>query len=113
MKITDAAKEVLTQILEENQADGLLVEIQETCCGKSPVFAIARFEEGDEPIDVDGIKMVVPDEAREDIENVVIELSDGELIVANAVCGCGGHGHGGCGDHDHEGGCCGGHHHHD
>lgn len=99
MKITDNAKQALNQIFEESGVDGLLVEIKETCCGKSPVFAIAKFDENDIVEDVDGVKIVIPDDAREDVENVVIELADGELVVMNAVCGCG---EGGCGG----GGCC-------
>lgn len=41
MKITEEAKNVLNQVLAENNADGLLVTLQETCCGKNPVFQMA------------------------------------------------------------------------
>lgn len=35
MKITDSAREVLQQALQETGAHGLRVAIQETCCGKA------------------------------------------------------------------------------
>lgn len=96
MKITESAQKALKELLAANSADGLLVEIQETCCGKSPVFGLARFEEGDTPETVDGIQIVIPEEARNEIEGLTIDLEDGELIVTGAqACGCG-EGCGGC-----------------
>lgn len=121
MKITEEGKKALEDIMAQTKADGLMVEMQESCCGFTPVFRLATFDENDKPEDVDGIKIVIPEAAKELTENLVIDLSHGELVVMNAGCGCGdGHGHGedGCcggGHHHHEEGheCCGGHGHHE
>ena len=104
MKITEEAKKVLNQVLEENKADGLLVTLQETCCGKSPVFQIAVFDENDPKEEIDGIQVSAGEDEKAVIEDMVIDLVNGELVVLNTVCGCGD----GCHhDHEgHEGGCC-------
>lgn len=120
MKISDAAKEALTAIIEENGADGLRAGIQETCCGKNPVIALDKFEEGEEPEVFNGIKMVILPDSREIMEELEIDLVNDELVILQTVggCGCGHHhedGHECCGGHHHEDGheCCGGHHHDD
>lgn len=107
MKITEEAKNVLNQVLEENNADGLLVSLQETCCGKSPVFQIAVFDENDPIEEIDGIKVSAGEDEKTVVEDMVIDLVNGELVVLNTVCGCGGE----CShDHEgHEGGCCSNH----
>lgn len=105
MKITDPAKKELAKLLNDNQADGLMVVLQESCCGTSPVFQMVRFEEGDQPEEIADIKVLMDQPAKEAVEDVVIDLKDGELVVFNPVCGCGG----GCGDHEDDHECCGGH----
>lgn len=106
MKVTEPAKQALNQILTDNQADGLQVVLQQSCCGVSPVFQLVRFDAEDRPDDIDGIQILIDDEAREAVSEVIIDLKDGELVVYNPVCGCGS----GCShdDHDHQcgSGCC-------
>ncbi|MCF0259145.1 MAG: hypothetical protein HUJ54_04735 [Erysipelotrichaceae bacterium] len=111
MKITNEAKAVLDEVFAENKADGLLVELHETCCGKSPVFQIAVFDENDRPFEVDGIKLVADQQARAAIEDLIIDFVNGDLVIlspaAEGCGGCSGCG-GGCDEHDHhhEGSCC-------
>ncbi len=112
MKITDSAREVLQQALQETGAHGLRVAIQETCCGKSPVIGLDVYTEDDQPETINDINIVIPEEARDVVDGLEIDLVNGELVVLNTVCGCGGHGES---HHDHGEGCCGhgeGHHHH-
>jgi Fe-S cluster assembly iron-binding protein IscA len=98
MKITPDAQKALKSVLADNNADGLLVSLQETCCGISPVFSLAVFDENDKPVDVDSIQIVVPQEAQSAIEDVTIDLVNGELVVeSTGGCSCSS---GGCG-----GGC--------
>ncbi|WP_294729615.1 hypothetical protein [uncultured Faecalibaculum sp.] len=120
MRITDSAREVLQQALQETGAHGLRVAIQETCCGKSPVIGLDVYTEDDQPETINDINIVIPEEARDVVDGLEIDLVNGELVVLNTVCGCGGHEGGCCGGHgeshhDHGEGCCGhgeGHHHH-
>ncbi|WP_305151159.1 hypothetical protein [uncultured Dubosiella sp.] len=117
MKITNEASPVLVQLLKEKKADGLMMEINETCCGKSPVFAIVVFDENDKPETIDGISVLIPEEQKELAEKIVIDLVNGELVVMAPEMegGCNCHHdeeHECCGhDHDHGEGCCGGHGH--
>lgn len=109
MKITEPALAELKKILAQNNADGLEVVLQQSCCGISPAFQMVRFDENDKPDDVEGILILASGDAKKAVEDVIIDLKDGELVVYNPVCGCG---DGECGhDHDHEGGCCGDHDH--
>lgn len=111
MKITDSARDALKNLLAENGADGLLVGIHETCCGKSPVFQLAAFDENDTPESFNEINLVIPDEARDALDDLIIDEVNGELVVMSTAVDaggcCGGHGH----HHGEEGGCCGGHGH--
>lgn len=121
MKISDNAREALKALIEENGADGLRAGIQETCCGKNPVIALDTFEEGEEPELFNEVPMVILPEAKGIMDQLEIDLVNGELVILSTVqgCGCGGHhheeGHECCGGHHHEEGheCCGGHHHED
>ena len=111
MKITEPALVELNNILSANGAEGLEVILQEGCCGVMPTFQLVRFDEGDQPEDIQGVKILMEGDAKDVVENVIIDLQDGELIVLSQRGGCCGHGH--HHEHgDHE--CCGhGHHHED
>ncbi len=105
MKITNEAKPQIEQVLNDKNAQGLMMEVHESCCGKSPVFALVVFDENDNPELVNGIKVLIPEQYRDLAEKITIDLIDGELFVTGVEE------HECCGHHDHEG-CC-GHHDHD
>lgn len=126
MKITNEAKPLIEELLKEKGAEGLIMEVHESCCGKSPVFALVTYDPEDQPELVNGIKVLIFDQDKEAAKDIEIDVVDNELVVKGAdSCGCshegdhacGGcgdhahheHGEGCCGSHDHEGGCC--HHH--
>lgn len=90
MKITDEAKSVLQNTMKENNLDGLRVVIQETCCGKSPVVGFDTYAQDETPEIINEIPVVIEEDAKEDIENVVIDLVNGELALLNTVCSCSG-----------------------
>lgn len=100
MKITPAAQEALKQVFQENGADGLQAFFQQSCHGVMPVFQMVRFEEGDSPEDIDGIAVLMDEEAKPYLEEIIIDVKDDELVLFG-VQGCSG-----CGDHE-EDGCCG------
>lgn len=120
LTITEPAVAELKKIMAENGADGLQAVLAQTCCSVSPVFQMVRFDEGDEPVEISGIKILMDDDTKAVVDEAIIDVQDGELMVFMPAQGggcCGGHGDhdhdGGCcsghGDHDHDGGCCGGH----
>ena len=81
MKITDSAKDVLQQALNETGAHGLRVAIQETCCGKSPVIGLDVYTEDDQPETVNDINIVIPEEARDVVDGLEIDLIVALLLV--------------------------------
>lgn len=97
MKITDEAKSALQNVMKENNLDGLRVVIQETCCGKSPVVGFDIYEKEETPEIINEIPVVIEADAKDDVENVVIDLVNGELALLNTVCSCSG-GCSGCGE---------------
>lgn len=113
MKITDEARDVLKGVISENNADGLLVELTRTCCGEAPVFRFAAFDENDKPESINGIDIVVPENIGDALDDLIIDMVNGELVVMSSAaggCGCGGHEDGGCCGSHEEDGCCGGSH---
>ena len=115
LTITDAAANVLKPMLEENHADGLMATLHQTCCSAAPVFQMVRYEEGDKPVEINGIKVLMDEDTAKYCDDAFVDLQNGELMVfapaEGGGCGCGGHHdhEGGCchgDDHDHEGGCC-------
>lgn len=100
--ITDPAAEMLAQIIQENEADGLQASLEQSCCHTSPVFHLVRFEENDAPVDIHGIKVLMDEETEQFCDDAIVDVQDGELMVFRpSQSGCD------CGSHDHEGGCCG------
>lgn len=116
MQITEQARVMLAEILKENEADGIQAVLSMGCCGMQPMFQMVRFDETDRPEVIDGISVVYAQGAKEAVEDVIIDVQNGELVILHPVMagGCGCHGHeGGCcheeHDHDHDHECCGGH----
>lgn len=97
MIITDAARDSLKATLEENGQDALKVSVQQSCCGSSLYFTMAKKEENDSVVVVNGINVLMEGEAMVKAETITIELDDEEkLVVTDSApaqsCGdsCGG-----------------------
>ncbi len=89
MKISDAARDVLLTLTNDNKLDGVRFFIQETCCGKSQQAGLDVFGADETPEEINGVKVVFPEEGREPFENLEIDFVNGELVILNTVCGCG------------------------
>ncbi len=91
MKITDEAKVMLEEIFKDNKANCLLVSIQESCCGPALEVDLAELEEGEEPITINGISVLMEEDAKEKAEKLTIIVEEGELAVvdeeASRCCG--------------------------
>lgn len=95
MNITDAAKAQLEALLKENKADGLMMQIATSCCGASPMFSLAVFDDNDVITTINGIQVLIPEEGKELAEGVKIDVLNGDLVVENLNHSC----------HCHEEGC--------
>lgn len=89
MRITNEAKKMLEEILASNDCDCLKAKLQKSCCGTSLVFSLAKLENGDEPISINGISVLMEDDAKKRAETVTITVENGELVIQDeASSGC-------------------------
>ncbi len=89
MKITDEAKKILEGVLASNDCDCLKAKLQKSCCGTSLVFNLAKLENGDKSISINGISVLMEDDAKEKAETITIAVVNGELAIQDeAPSGC-------------------------
>jgi len=89
MKITNDAKTMLQEVLTSNNCDCLKAMLQQSCCGTSLVFNMAKLEEGNEPTSINGIAVLMEEDVKQRAETVTIAVENGELaILDEASSGC-------------------------
>ncbi len=89
MKITNEAKTMLEEVFASDDCNCLKAELQKSCCGTSLVFSLAKLADGDEPVSVNGISVLMGDDAKERAEAVTITVENGELAIQDeASSGC-------------------------
>lgn len=81
MKITDEAKKIMEEILVSNECDSLKVMIQKSCCGTSLYFTTTKLEEGDKPVTINGISVLMDKEVEERAEKVTLATENGKIII--------------------------------
>ena len=89
MKITNEAKKMLEGIFASNDCNCLKAKLQKSYCGTSLVFNLAKLENGDEPISINGISVLMDDDVKKRAETVTIIVENGELAIQDqASSGC-------------------------
>lgn len=89
MKITNEAKTMLEGVFASNDCDCLKAMLQKSCCRTSFVFNLAKLEDGDEPISINGISVLMEEDVKERAETVTITVENGELAIQDeASSGC-------------------------
>jgi hypothetical protein len=88
MKITDEAKILIAEALVSNDCDCLEVTLQQSCCGTSLDFALAKLEVGEKPILVNGISVMMDDQTQAKTETVTLLTEDGELVIQDETQSC-------------------------
>ncbi len=88
MKITEEAKSMLTETLVSNECDCLKAALQQSCCGTSLVFNLAKLKEGEKPILINGINVMMDDKAKLRADTVTIAVENGELIIQDDAPSC-------------------------
>lgn len=81
MKITDEAKVVLQDLLTANDSDCLKATVQQSCCGTSLVFNLAKTTEDDDPISINDILVLMTDEVQKRAESVTLTVQNEELAL--------------------------------
>lgn len=89
MKITNDAKKMLEEIFASNEGKCLKGSLQQSCCGTSLIFNLAKLEDGDDPDSINGISVLMEDSVKERAENITIAVKNGELTIQDATpSGC-------------------------
>lgn len=89
MKITEEAKSMLTELLSSNDCDCVKASLQESCCGTSLVLSVIKLQEGDTPVSVNGVPVLMSEEATNRAESVTITVENGDLVILDgASSGC-------------------------
>jgi hypothetical protein len=88
MKITDEAKIILTEVLASNECDCIRAMQQESCCGTSLYFVTENMQEGDSPILINGIPVLMDNQTQVRAETVTLATEDGKLIIQDISPSC-------------------------
>lgn len=88
MKITDEAKAIITEALASNEYDCLKAMLQKSCCGTSLHFTLAKLQEGESPIPINGVLVLMDNKAQKRAETVTIAVEDNKLIIQDDASSC-------------------------
>ncbi len=81
MKITNDAKTMLQELFTSNNCNCLKAKVQQSCCGTSLVFNLAKLEDGSNATSINGISVLMEDDVKQRAETVTIAVEDGELAI--------------------------------
>jgi len=90
MKITLEAKDILLDMMNNNDLDCLWVLLEESCQGWGLNFTLAKKKEGDEIVTVDGIDVLMDQTTANRSEHVTVFAQNGQLYIEDpeaATCG--------------------------
>ena len=89
MIITDTAKEMLTNAMEENNAEGIrFYFVGQGCCGPQLGLSLDVPEEQDLIKEVNGIQVAIDQRVLSMTEDVTIDIQDGSLALVGLPENC-------------------------
>lgn len=88
MKITDKARDIITNALVYNGYNCLRVMTQKSCCGTSVYFVLANLKAGDNPVSINGISVLMDDETQVRAKTVIITTKHGKLMIEDDAPSC-------------------------
>lgn len=90
MKITQEAKFMLDEVFTSNDCNCLKASLQKSCCGTSLMLSMAKLSDQDKPASINGVSVLMDDEAKERAETVTITVENGELVIRDeaVTSGC-------------------------
>ena len=88
MEITDEAKLIITEALDSNDCDCLLITQLESCCGTSLNFGLAKLNEDDKSVSINGISVMMDSQTQERAKEVTLTAEDGELVIDDDAPSC-------------------------
>jgi len=100
MQISDEAKKKFEELFAANNCDCLKAMVEKSCCSSSLVFDLVKLEANDKAVSINGVNVLMDDEAKEKAEMISITVNNGELAIkdeSSCSCGCGSDCGSGCG----------------
>lgn len=91
MIITNEAKVLLNEALIANSSNCMEAMQRKTCCGTTLVFNLMKLRPDDKPIIINGISVLMDNEAQSRAEKATIDVENGKLIVRDeeeSSCSC-------------------------
>lgn len=89
MKITDSAKVYIQSIMKENRGKILRISQESSgCCGPNINLALDDAESNDHIQTINGIQIVMEPNAAPVLENITLDLNDGNLVIQNDGLSC-------------------------
>lgn len=88
MKITDEAKVLLKEALDEKKADGIRLRTSRSCCGTSLRFELVTITDKDTPEDINGLSVLMDEETRSWTGIVTIDAANGRLTLHDSAASC-------------------------
>lgn len=88
MTITDGAKEIINAALHQENADGIRLHTEKSCCGTSLQFELVTISTADYPETINGLSVLMDDETRAWTGTVTIDAQDGRLTLHDSASSC-------------------------
>lgn len=89
MNITDGAKEVLQQSMEEKNADSIrFYSAGQGCCGPQLGISLDKAENGDKIKVVNDINVAIDESVKEMTEDVSLDFQNGRLVLVGLPESC-------------------------
>ncbi|MGP4074647.1 adhesin [Halobacillus sp. K22] len=88
MKITDEAKQALTTILGDNNAENIRIyAMSGGCCGPQIGLSLEEAQTTDSVQEVNGISLAIDQEIKDTVQGVTLD-KDGEQLVMLGLNNC-------------------------
>ena len=88
MKITDEARKIIEDSLVSNECDCLQVSLVQSCCGTSLNFELTKSQAGDKPVTINGISVMIDEQAQARAEKITLDAENGELTIQDDTPSC-------------------------
>lgn len=88
MKITDEAKTLIMEALVSDGYDCLKPMLQKSCCGTSIYFVLAKLQEGENPVSINDVPVLMDNQTQARAELVLLAVEDGKLIIRDEAPSC-------------------------
>ena len=88
MKITDDAKKLIQETLDEEKADAIRLHTSISCCGKSLQFELVKLTGQEQPEIINGLSVLMNQETRAWTNTITLGERRGRLTLTDSAASC-------------------------